>query len=205
MFVLPPLPYSYNALEPYIDEQTLIIHHDKHHQGYVNKLNKALEQYKDLLEMPLEELITNLDKVPEGIRTAVTNSAGQVYNHNLYWESMSSPNSSTLSGELADKIDTDFGSFENFKERFSTAGTGQFGSGWVWLSLDQENKLVIDKTGNADSPLMHGKKPLMTMDVWEHAYYLNYQNRRPDYIEAFYNVINWEEVARKYEAANGQL
>jgi superoxide dismutase, Fe-Mn family len=200
MFVLPPLPYAYNALEPYIDEQTLIIHHDKHHQTYVNKLNEILTPYPELLEMPLESLLRNLDQVPESIRTAVINNAGQVYNHNLYWESMSSDAGGEPAGELAKMIQSKFGSFADFKKEFSALGVTQFGSGWVWLSLDSNGELCLDKTSNADSPLMHGKTPILTMDVWEHAYYLKYQNRRPDYIEAFWNVVNWTEIERKYQA-----
>jgi superoxide dismutase, Fe-Mn family len=200
MFVLPPLPYAYNALEPYIDEQTLIIHHDKHHQTYVNKLNEILTPYPELLEMPLESLLKNLDQVPESIRTAVTNNAGQVYNHNLYWESMGSDAGGEPTGELATKIQSKFGNFADFKKEFSALGVAQFGSGWVWLSLDANGEICLDKTSNADSPLMHGKTPVLTMDVWEHAYYLNYQNRRPDYIEAFWNIVNWTEIERKYQA-----
>jgi superoxide dismutase, Fe-Mn family len=200
MFVLPPLPYSYNALEPYIDEQTLIIHHDKHHQTYVNKLNEILTPYPELLEMPLESLLKNLSQVPEAILTAVTNNAGQVYNHNLYWESMGSDAGGEPTGGLAEKIKSQFSSFEVFKKEFSNLGVTQFGSGWVWLSLDSNGELSLDKTSNADSPLMHEKTPILTMDVWEHAYYLNYQNRRPEYIEAFWNVVNWTEIERKYQA-----
>lgn len=199
MHTLISLPYSLEALQPYIGADTLQIHHGKHHQTYVNKLNEILADHADLLEMSIEDLLKNLDSVPESIKTAVINNAGQVYNHNLYWESMGPNAGGEPNGKLLEEINTTFGSFEKFKEEFSNLGTTQFGSGWVWLSVDAGSKLVIEKTGNADSPIMHGKTPILTMDVWEHAYYLNYQNRRPDYISAFWNVVNWTEVSRKYE------
>ena len=193
------LPYSLEALQPYIGADTLQIHHGKHHQAYVNKLNEILAGYPDLLEMSIEDILKNLDSVPESIKIAVINNAGQVYNHNLYWESMGPNAGGEPTGKLLEEINTTFGSFEKFKEEFSNLGVTQFGSGWTWLSVDASSKLVIEKTGNADSPIMHGKTPILTMDVWEHAYYLNYQNRRPDYISAFWNVVNWTEVSRKYE------
>jgi Fe-Mn family superoxide dismutase len=198
MFTLMQLPYEFDALEPYIDAQTVQIHYGKHHQGYVNKLNTALEGLDDLLAMSIEELLLNIDSVPEGKKTAVLNSGGQVYNHNLYWESLAPQSGGEPTGELLEAINSSFGSFENFKKEFSEAGATQFGSGWAWLSVDANGSLVIDKTSNADTPLLHGKKPLMTMDVWEHAYYLKYKNARPDYIEAFWKLVNWDEVARKF-------
>lgn len=201
MHTLMSLPYSLEALQPYIGADTLQIHHGKHHQAYVNKLNEILAGYPDLLEMSIEDLLKNLDSVPENIKTAVINNAGQVYNHNLYWESMRPNAGGEPIGKLAEEMNATFGSFENFKEEFSNLGVTQFGSGWAWLSVDVSGKLVIEKTGNADSPIMHGKTPILTMDVWEHAYYLNYQNRRPDYISAFWNVVNWVEVSRKYGVA----
>lgn len=199
MHTLMSLPYSLEALQPYIGADTLQIHHGKHHQAYVNKLNEILAGYPDLLEMSIEDILKNLDSVPESIKIAVINNAGQVYNHNLYWESMGPNAGGEPTGKLLEEINTTFGSFEKFKEEFSNLGVTQFGSGWTWLSVDASSKLVIEKTGNADSPIMHGKTPILTMDVWEHAYYLNYQNRRPDYISAFWNVVNWTEVSRKYE------
>ena len=198
MYTLNPLPYAYDALEPYIGADTLTIHHDKHHQTYVTKLNEALAGHDDLLNMSIEELLKSLDSIPENLKTAVINNGGQVYNHNLYWESMA-PNAGGMpTGDLAEKINQTFGSFDSFKEQFTTLGATQFGSGWAWLSVDSDGNLSIEKTSNADSPIMHGKDPILTMDVWEHAYYLNYQNRRPDYINAFWSIVNWAEIERKY-------
>jgi superoxide dismutase, Fe-Mn family len=201
MFVLNPLPYSYDSLQPHIGADTLQIHHGKHHQAYVNKLNEILAEHTELLELPIDVLLKHIHSVPENIKQAVINNAGQVYNHNLYWESMGPNAGGQPTGQLAQKIDSVFGSFQNFKEQFNNLGVTQFGSGWVWLCVDDSGNLSIEKTANADSPLMHGKNPIMTMDVWEHAYYLNYQNRRPDYINAFWNVVNWVEIERKYTEA----
>ncbi len=199
MYTLKPLPYAYDALEPYIGADTLTIHHDKHHQTYVTKLNEVLAGHDDLLNLSIEELLKGINSVPENLKTGVINNGGQVYNHNLYWESMA-PNAGGMpTGELAEKINQTFGSFDTFKEQFTTLGTTQFGSGWAWLSVDTDGNLSIEKTSNADSPIMHGKDPILTMDVWEHAYYLNYQNRRPEYISAFWSVVNWAEIERKYE------
>jgi Fe-Mn family superoxide dismutase len=200
MFKLMQLPYAYDALEPFIDEQTVQIHYGKHHQGYVNKLNAALEGHSELLSLDLADLLLS-SEVPEDLKTAVFNNGGQVYNHNLYWESMAPNAGGEPTGELLEAINRNFGSFDKFKEEFSQAGSTQFGSGWAWLSVDSEGVLSISKTSNADNPLYHGKTPIMTMDVWEHAYYLKYKNARPDYIQAFWQVVNWEEVGRKFATA----
>jgi superoxide dismutase, Fe-Mn family len=197
---LPPLPYAYNALEPYIDEQTMKIHHDRHHATYVNNLNAALEGHADLQSKPLNELLASLDSVPENIRTAVRNNGGGHANHTLFWEIMSPNGGGQPTGTLADAINSTFGSFENFKTEFTKAATGRFGSGWAWLVVDN-GKLAITSTPNQDNPIMEGKTPIFGLDVWEHAYYLKYQNKRPDYIAAFWNVVNWAEVNKRYEAA----
>jgi Fe-Mn family superoxide dismutase len=197
---LPPLPYAYNALEPHIDEQTMQIHHDRHHATYVNNLNAALEGHADLQNKPLEELLASLDSVPEKIRTAVRNNGGGHANHTLFWEIMSPNGGGQPTGALADAINSTFGSFENFKAEFTKAATGRFGSGWAWLVVDN-GKLAITSTPNQDNPIMEGKTPILGLDVWEHAYYLKYQNKRPDYIAAFWNVVNWAEVNKRYESA----
>ena len=197
---LPPLPYAYNALEPYIDEQTMQIHHDRHHATYVNNLNAALEGHADLQSKPLNELLASLDSVPENIRTAVRNNGGGHANHTLFWEIMSPNGGGQPTGALADAINSTFGSFENFKTEFTKAATGRFGSGWAWLVMNN-GKLAITSTPNQDNPIMEGKTPILGLDVWEHAYYLKYQNKRPDYIAAFWNVVNWAEVNKRYEAA----
>lgn len=195
------LPYDFSALEPYIDALTVETHYSKHHSGYVDKLNGFLADQSEFLNMPLPELLQNIDKLPENSRTPVLNNGGQVYNHNIYWESMSpfSSDNNQPTGKLADKIKETFGSFEEFKKQFSEAGATQFGSGWVWLSVDKNGNLLVEKTSNADSPLLHSKIPIMTMDVWEHAYYLKYKNLRPNYIEAFWKVVNWTGIAQKFE------
>jgi superoxide dismutase, Fe-Mn family len=197
---LPPLPYAYNALEPHIDEQTMQIHHDRHHATYVNNLNAALEGHADLQSKPLNELLASLDSVPEKIRTAVRNNGGGHANHTLFWEIMSPNGGGQPTGALVDAINSTFGSFENFKAEFTKAATGRFGSGWAWLVVDN-GKLAITSTPNQDNPIMEGKTPILGLDVWEHAYYLKYQNKRPDYIAAFWNVVNWAEVNKRYEAA----
>lgn len=197
---LPPLPYPNNALEPHIDETTMMIHHDRHHNTYVTNLNKALEGHPELESKSVEELIANLDAVPESIRTAVRNNGGGHANHSLFWEVIGPNGGGEPSGSLAEAINAEFGSFEKFKETFAAAAAGRFGSGWAWLSLDN-GKLVVHSTPNQDSPIMEGKTPLLGLDVWEHAYYLKYQNKRPDYIAAFWNVVNWAEVQKRYEAA----
>lgn len=201
MFKLSALPYPKDALAPYISENTLNYHYDKHHAGYVNKLNAGLQGHPDLLEQTLEQLLQNYQDTPEELHVAILHNGGQHYNHTLYWESMSPDGGGEPEGGLAEAIATTFGSFIEFKEKFKAAGKTQFGSGWVWLSLDSANNLVLESTSNAHTPLVAGKKPILTMDVWEHAYYLDYQNARPDYIDEFFNIINWTEAGRKYNEA----
>ena len=196
-YKLPELPYAYDALEPHIDKETMTIHHTKHHNTYVTNLNNALEGNEELLNKSIEDLIADLDAVPEDKRTAVRNNGGGHANHSLFWELLSADGGGEPSGELKSAIDAKFGSFDAFKEQFATAGTTRFGSGWAWLVLDG-GELEIMSTANQDSPIMEGKTPLLGLDVWEHAYYLNYQNRRPDYISAFWNVVNWDEVAKRF-------
>ncbi|GAB1532613.1 MULTISPECIES: superoxide dismutase [Brevibacillus] len=197
---LPALPYAHNALEPHIDAQTMEIHHGRHHATYVNNLNAALEAHADLQGKSIEELISNLDALPESIRTAVRNNGGGHANHTLFWEIMSPNGGGAPTGELADAINTAFGSFDNFKAEFAKAATTRFGSGWAWLTAEG-GKVAISSTPNQDSPIMEGKTPILGLDVWEHAYYLNYQNKRPDYIGAFWNVVNWDEVSKRFAAA----
>ncbi|MCM3712882.1 superoxide dismutase [Halalkalibacter oceani] len=199
-YELPQLPYAANALEPHIDEQTMNIHHGKHHNTYVTKLNAALEGHDELASKSIEDLVSNLDAVPENIRGAVRNNGGGHANHTLFWQILSPNGGGTPTGELADKINEAFGSFDKFKEEFANAAANRFGSGWAWLIVDG-GKLAITSTPNQDTPLMEGKTPILGLDVWEHAYYLNYQNRRPDYINAFWNVVNWDEVTKRYDAA----
>jgi len=194
---LPPLPYSYSALEPYIDETTLHIHHDKHHAAYVNNLNAALEKHPELSTRSLEDLLRNLSAVPEDIRTAVRRHGGQTYNHTMYWQVMGPNAGGPPKGAIADVITASFGDFETFKTKFSQAAVGQFGSGWAWLSRDSGGKFAIEATANEGSPLMEGRWPVLVVDVWEHAYYLKYQNRRPDYVQAWWSVVNWDEVNRR--------
>lgn len=198
-YELPALPYAANALEPHIDEETMNIHHGKHHNTYVTNLNNALEGHDDLASKSVEELIANLDAVPENIRTAVRNNGGGHANHTLFWQVMSPNGGGNPSGELADAINNKFGSLDKFKEEFAAAGAGRFGSGWAWLVVNN-GELEIMSTPNQDSPIMEGKTPILGLDVWEHAYYLKYQNRRPDYMKAFWNVVNWDEVAKRYSA-----
>src|SRR5690606_21775314 len=197
----PALPYPANALEPYIDTQTMEIHHGKHHAAYVNNLNAALEGHPELQSKSIEELLRGIDSVPESIRTAVRNNGGGHANHSLYWEIMTPGGAKEPGGELAEAINAAFGSFQNFKDEFAKAGAGRFGSGWAWLVVTKDGKLAVYSTANQDSPLMQGDTPILGMDVWEHAYYLKYQNRRPEYIQAFMNVINWDKVAERYAAA----
>lgn len=197
---LPALPYAFNALEPHFDAQTMEIHHDRHHAAYVNNLNAALEAHQDLQSKSIEELIGNIDALPEAIRTAVRNNGGGHANHSLFWELLSANGGGTPSGALADAINSAFGSYDNFKAEFAKAATTRFGSGWAWLIVDG-GKVSITSTPNQDSPLMEGKTPILGLDVWEHAYYLKYQNKRPDYIGAFWNVVNWDEVSKRFEAA----
>lgn len=195
---LPALPYAFNALEPYIDATTMEIHHDKHHQTYVDKLNAALEKYPELFEKKLEDLLADLDSVPEDIRGAVRNHGGGHFNHSFFWPLLKLNENGQPSGKLAEAIDADFGGFENFKKAFAETAANQFGSGWAWLSVNGDNKLITHSTPNQDTPLMQGFKPVLGLDVWEHAYYLNYQNKRPDYISAFWNIINWEQAEKNY-------
>ncbi len=200
-FQLPQLPYAYNALEPHIDAQTMEIHHSKHHQAYVNNVNAALEAHAQLANLSVEDLCRNLSDVPENIRTAVRNNGGGHYNHSLFWEIMSPGKGGAPTGELAAAIDATFGSFDNFKAEFSKAAATRFGSGWAWLSVGRDGKLAVTSTPNQDNPLMEGGTPILGLDVWEHAYYLKYQNRRPDYVGAFWNVVNWDAVAQRHAAA----
>ncbi len=195
---LPPLPYEKNALEPHIDERTMTIHHDKHHQGYVNNLNNALEGHPDLQSKSITDLVRDLDSVPETIRTAVRNNGGGHLNHSIFWKIMSPAGGGAPGGSLADAINEAFGSFDEFKAAFSKAAMTRFGSGWAWLCVDGSGKLVVTSTANQDNPVTQGLRPILGVDVWEHAYYLNYQNRRADYIAAFWNVVNWELVGKKF-------
>jgi len=197
---LPPLPYAFDALEPYIDAKTMEIHHDKHHGAYVTNLNKALESATDLQKLSVEELLAQINKVPEAIRTAVRNNGGGHMNHSMFWKIMKKGGGGEPSGDLAGAIKSTFGSFAEFKTKLGQAGITRFGSGWAWL-LFRDGKLVIESTANQDNPIMDGGKAFFGLDVWEHAYYLKYQNRRPDYIEAWWNTINWAQVAENYAAA----
>jgi Fe-Mn family superoxide dismutase len=194
---VPPLPYDYTALEPHIDEQTMRIHHDKHHAAYVTNLNAALEKAPDLQQKSIEELLQGINSVPEEIKTAVRNNGGGHHNHTMFWEIMGPGKGGTPSGALGEAITSSFGTFDSFKEQFAKGGVGRFGSGWVWL-IDAGGKLAIESTANQDSPLMEGKKAILGLDVWEHAYYLKYQNRRPDYITAWWNVVNWDAVSQRF-------
>jgi len=198
-FEVPPLPYEYNALEPHIDEQTMRLHHDKHHQAYVDNANKALEG-TDWADRPVEEVLQSLDSLPEDIRMAVRNNAGGHANHSFFWEIMSSQGGGEPDGELANAINSAFGGAQQLKEQVNDAGVKRFGSGWTWLVLDG-GSLAVTSTPNQDTPLSEGKTPILGIDVWEHAYYLKYQNRRPEYLEAWWNVVNWPEIARRYETA----
>jgi len=193
---LPNLPYEYSALEPHIDTKTMGIHHGKHHQAYVNNLNAALEKYPDLQKKNVVELLENLDAVPEDIRGAVRNNGGGHANHSMFWPCMSPKGGGEPKGSLADAINENFGSFDAFKEQFAKAAATRFGSGWAWLCVDVDGKLLITSTPNQDNPISDGLVPILGLDVWEHAYYLNYQNRRPDYVAAWWNVVNWDEVSK---------
>jgi Fe-Mn family superoxide dismutase len=200
-FELPALPYDYNALEPHIDARTMEIHHTKHHQAYITNALAALEKHPDLAGKTAEELIADLGAVPEDIRTAIRNNGGGHANHTLFWTVMAPDAGGQPQGELATAIEAAFGGFDAFKEKFETAAKTRFGSGWAWLSRKSDGGLVVTSTPNQDSPLSEGLTPILGLDVWEHAYYLNYQNRRPDYVSAFWNVVNWDEVARRFSAA----
>jgi len=193
---LPPLPYAFDALEPHIDKQTMEIHHGKHHAAYVNNLNAALEKHPELQSKSAEDLIRGINSVPDDVRTAVRNNGGGHVNHTMFWQIMAPNAGGAPSGAIADALNSSFGSFDAFKEQFSKAGVGRFGSGWAWV-VDAGGKLVIESTPNQDNPMMDGKKPVFGIDVWEHAYYLKYQNRRPDYIAAWWNVVNWAEINKR--------
>lgn len=202
-FELPPLPYSADALAPHIDAKTMEIHHDKHHAGYTQKLNAALEGHSDLAGKSAEDILRNINSVPETIRQAVINNGGGYVNHNLFWQIMAPKAGGEPSGGIADAIKSTFGDFNSFKDKFDNAAATRFGSGWAWLCVDDKKKLTVTSTANQDSPLMTGSTPILGLDVWEHAYYLNYQNRRPDYISAWWNVVNWKKVDELYSAARG--
>jgi Fe-Mn family superoxide dismutase len=197
-FTLPPLPYEFGALEPHIDAKTMEIHHGKHHQTYVNNLNAALEKAPDLANKSLDDLMRNVNAAPEAVRTAVRNNGGGHWNHSLFWQVMAPNAGGEPGGKLGDAIRTAFGDFSKFREQFSAAGAGRFGSGWVWL-VNSAGKLSITSTPNQDNPLMENQKAILGLDVWEHAYYLKYQNRRPDYMNAWWNVVNWGEVAKRFQ------
>ena len=196
---LPPLPYPTDALEPHIDKMTMEIHHGKHHNAYVTNLNAAIEKAPELASKSVEDLVKGINSVPESVRTAVRNNAGGHLNHSMFWLIMGPKAGGAPTGAIADAINSSFGSFDKFKEQFKAAAVGRFGSGWAWV-IDQGGKLAIESTPNQDNPLMDGKKPVFGIDVWEHAYYLKYQNRRPDYIDAWWNVVNWPKVAEGFAA-----
>ncbi len=200
-FELPNLPYAADALEPHIDARTMEIHHGKHHNAYVTNLNKAIGDNADLAAKSIEDLVRDLDDVPEGIRGAVRNNGGGHANHSMFWKIMSGSGGGAPGGDLGSAIDSTFGGFDSFREQLTKAGMTRFGSGWAWLSVDGSGGLVVESTANQDSPLTHGHTPILGVDVWEHAYYLNYQNRRPDYLAAWFNVINWDAVAERFAAA----
>jgi Fe-Mn family superoxide dismutase len=198
---LPDLPYAHNALEPHIDAKTMEIHHGKHHAAYVKKLNDALSKHSDLERKSIEDLLRGIQSVPEAIRTAVRNNGGGHANHSLFWQIMGPKGGGTPGGGLSKAINNAFGGFDDFKKAFADAGATRFGSGWAWLAVNN-GKLELFSTPNQDSPFMDGKTPILGLDVWEHAYYLKYQNKRPDYIDAWWNVVNWDEVARRFDAAS---
>ena len=200
-YILPPLEYPYNALEPYIDARTMEIHHTKHHQAYINNLNNVIKAHEDLADSPVEVLIAHINDIPEDIRNVVRNNGGGHANHTFFWTVIGPDAGGQAQGNVGAAIHQTFGSFEVFKEKFSQAAATRFGSGWAWLSVTREGRLEISSTPNQDSPLMEGKTPILGIDVWEHAYYLHYQNRRPDYIAAFWNVVNWQEVENRFNTA----
>ncbi|QDV75491.1 superoxide dismutase [Botrimarina mediterranea] len=201
-YTLPDLPYAFDALEPHIDAKTMEIHHDKHHAAYVTKVNAALEG-AGVAEQSIEDLCRNINSVPENIRTAVRNNGGGHANHSLFWVTLSGSGGGKPSGDLASAIDAELGGFDKFKEDFAAAAANRFGSGWAWLSVAKDGKLQVESTPNQDNPYMDGRTPILGLDVWEHAYYLKYQNKRPDYITAFWNVVDWAKVAELYKAAKG--
>ena len=198
---LPPLPYAFDALEPHIDAKTMEIHHGKHHATYVSKLNGALEAHAALMEQPLDQLLADLSKVPESIRMVVRNNGGGHYNHSLFWKMMKAGGGGAPQGELADAIRSTFGSFDDFKQKMSDAGVNRFGSGWAWLVVNKDKKLELISTANQDTPIPLGAKAVIGVDVWEHAYYLKYQNRRADYLKAWWNVVNWDKASENFKKA----
>jgi superoxide dismutase, Fe-Mn family len=200
-YELPPLPYPSNALEPHIDAKTMEIHHDKHHQAYITNANKALEGHPDLAAKPVDELLADLSKVPESIRTVIRNNAGGHSNHTFFWKIIGPNAGGNPKGKLAEAINSTFGGFDQFKGELEKAGVGRFGSGWAWLVVNKEGKLQITSTANQDSPISEGLTPVIGVDVWEHAYYLLYQNRRPDYLKAWWNVVNWDQAEKNFQAA----
>ena len=204
-FTLPPLPYAYDALSEYIDAETMTLHHDKHHAGYVKNLNEAIASYPELQGMTVEELLSNLDEIPQDIQTTVRNNGGGHANHTMFWSIMTPDSSGEPTGAIAEAIDETFGDFATFQEEFNSAGTSQFGSGWAWLVLDSNGDLAVTNTLNQDSPLIDGNYPIMGNDVWEHAYYLKYQNKRADYLDAWWNVVNWDEVNQRFERAKESI
>jgi superoxide dismutase, Fe-Mn family len=199
-YELPPLPYPFNALEPHIDAKTMEIHHDKHHQAYITNANNALKDHPDLAAKPVDELIANLSQVPESIRTVVRNNAGGHSNHSFFWKIMAPNAGGAPKGKLAEAITATFGSVDAFKEKFQAAAGSRFGSGWAWLVVNKEGKLEVTSTPNQDSPIMEGLKPVLGVDVWEHSYYLLYQNRRPDYLKAWWNVVSWDQAEKNFLA-----
>ena len=200
-YELPPLPYPFNALEPHIDAKTMEIHHDKHHQAYITNANKALEGHPDLAAKPVDELLADLNKIPESIRTVLRNNAGGHSNHTFFWKIIGPNAGGNPKGKLAEAINSSFGGFDQFKGELEKAGIGRFGSGWAWLVVNKEGKLQITSTANQDTPISEGLKPVIGVDVWEHAYYLLYQNRRPDYLKAWWNVVNWDQAEKNFHAA----
>ncbi|HXM24713.1 MAG TPA: superoxide dismutase [Chthoniobacterales bacterium] len=199
-YELPPLPYPSNALEPHIDAKTMEIHHDKHHQAYITNANKALEGHPDLAAKPVDELLADLNKIPESVRTVLRNNAGGHSNHTFFWKIMGPNAGGTPKGKLAEAINSTFGGVDQFKEELQKAAIGRFGSGWAWLVVNKEGKLQITSTANQDTPISDGLKPVIGVDVWEHSYYLLYQNRRPDYLKAWWNVVNWDQAEKNFEA-----
>ena len=204
-FTLPPLPYAYDALSEYIDAQTMTLHHDKHHAGYVKKLNEAISSHPELKGMTIEELLSNLNEIPEDIQSTVRNSGGGHANHTMFWSIMTPNSPGEPTGAIAEAIDNTFGDFATFQQEFNDAGKSQFGSGWAWLVLDSEGNLAVTNTANQDSPISDGSYPIMGNDVWEHAYYLKYQNKREDYLNAWWNVVNWDEVNKRFERAKESI
>jgi Fe-Mn family superoxide dismutase len=200
-FMLPPLPYAYNALEPHIDAETMKFHHDKHHAAYIKKLNEAVNKYPELAKQSVEDLVKNVDTLPEDVRKTIRNNGGGHLNHTMFWEIMSPNGGGQPTGTIAEAINKSFGSFSAFQEQFNEAGKNRFGSGWAWLVMDKNRQLAVTSTANQDSPLMEGSFPIMGNDVWEHAYYLKYRNKRDEYLKQWWNVVNWDEINKRYQKA----